>query len=558
MNENLQKIIGTVTRFFQNLTPSQRVSFGTAAVFLSLLGVGATIWWNQDPFQVLFSDLEVEDSRAVTQKLGEEKIAYQASHDGAVVSVRRSKVDMARMVLAKAGLPGQDVVGLEKFDGGTLGMSSYVQRIHYIRGVQGELTRSIQQLAAVKRSRVHISIPPKRTFMEDEEAPKASVILELKKGRELTKQEIRGVAHLVASAVEGLKVSQVTIVDTDGNFLHRPEDESAQGLMSSALIEMQRNLEQQYERQVLDILSPIVGMGKAKAKVAAEMDAARVNTTEESFDPDRAVVRSKVQNDEVTTGNKPNPMGIPGSRSNLPGAEAAAPPPVPMANTRSEKTVQNTNYSIPRKIQVTDKPSGSLKRLTVAVIVDGTYTQVNGADQFVPRTEQEMQRIRELVANAVGFDETRRDSITVTSLPFHAADLGPDEVAPEIPWYREPSLLWTGVAVLGIFASLGAFLFLLRKGNSPSAPLETEIARQLVEGPKTVAQLEAASSQDGRPEIPGTERKDLEPIEKQEEAELRKKILERLLASPKKGSVILEEWIHDDQARLTETEALAG
>ena len=133
------------------------------------------------------------------------------------------------MELAKDGLPGQDVVGFEKFDGSTLGMSSYVQRIQYVRAVQGELTRSIQRLAAVKSARVHISIPPKKTFLEEEEPPKASVILELRPGQGLAKSEMRGIAHLVASAVEGLKVNQITIVDTKGNFLHRPEDDNAPG-----------------------------------------------------------------------------------------------------------------------------------------------------------------------------------------------------------------------------------------------------------------------------------------------------------------------------------------
>ncbi len=177
----------------------------------------------RDPYQTLFSDLQPEDSKAVSKKLSEQNIPYTLSDDATTVTVPGSMVAAARMTLAKEGIPGQDVVGFEKFDGSTLGMSSYVQRIQYIRAMQGELTRSIQRLAAVKHARVHISLPPKKVFLEEEEPPKASVVLELKHGQELSKSEVFGIAHLVASAVEGLKVNQVTIVDTNGKFLHRPE-----------------------------------------------------------------------------------------------------------------------------------------------------------------------------------------------------------------------------------------------------------------------------------------------------------------------------------------------
>jgi flagellar M-ring protein FliF len=547
MNETLKKYQDQLVRLFEKMSHRQKIFLGVGAALVSMAAISLMVASQQDPYEVLFTDLQGEDARAVTQKLGEEKITYKASADNAVIQVPRSMVHQARMSLAKAGVPGQDVVGLEKFDSSTLGMSSYVQRIQYVRAVQGELTRTIQRLDSVKRARVHISMPPKKTFIEEEDPPKASVVLELKRGQRPSKAEVNGIAHLVASAVEGLKVNQVSIVDTQGNFLHRPEDGLSGGSVPTALLEMQRTIEAEYERRVEDILTPVIGLGKVRAKVAVEVDPSRVNTTEETFDPDRTVVRSKTQNDEVMTGTRPNPIGIPGSRSNLPGAEVQN-PPVPTANTRTEKNVQNTAYAVPRRIQVTDKPSGSMKRLTVAVIVDGTYNNVNGTEQFVPRTEQELTRIKELVSNSVGLDETRRDSITVTSLPFRETELAPQEIIDTPAWYKEPRWIGTGAAALLVFLSLLGFLRLLTRKTATEA--SAAMAQQILNGPKTIAQLEALQSGDAKAgAIPPALAEDAEPLEKREETELKRRIVERLEKAPKKGFTIIEDWIEENDPK---------
>ncbi len=572
MNEILTKALGMVREWWANLTSKQRAGLSIATATLAVVGIAAYMIAQQDPYQILYADLQAEEARAVAKKLGEEKVPHLLSADQSTVSVPKSFAAKARMELAKAGLPGSSVVGFEKFDSATLGMSSYVQRIQYVRAVQGELTRSIQALSSVKHARVHISIPPKKTFLEEEEPPKGSVVLELKRGQKPSKSEVNGIAHLVASAVEGLKVSNVSIVDTQGNFLHRPESEGSSNGLSTALLENQRTMEAEYERRVEEILSPVVGVGKVRAKVAAEIDSSRVNTTEESFDPDKAAVRNVVRNDEVTTGSKPNPVGIAGSRSNLPGAEAAT-PAVPMANTSSEKNVQNTSYSIPRKVQVTDKPSGNLKRLTVAVIVDGYYQNVKGTEQFTPRSDDELRRLQDLVANSVGFDAQRRDSITVSCLPFRTTEFVPEE-APVVPvswWNSQPLPLRIGIVSLAALIpfSLGMLLF-LRKGRAAKSAesLSTSgsaLAAAAAGEPKTVAQLQAeaaavasglspaavAALSEGKPGV------EAEPVEKQEEEALRKQIVERLGATPKKGLAVIEEWLEEPEPRSENNEKLS-
>ena len=560
MSEILTKWQAAVTLWWGKLSARARFAMMAGAGVLLAVAVVAKIIASQDPYQVLYSDLQAEESRAVAKKLGEEKINHILSPDGSAVSVPGSEVARARMELAKAGLPSSSVVGFEKFDQATLGMSSYVQRIQYVRAVQGELTRSIQQLASVKRARVHISIPPKKTFLEEEEPPKASVILELKRGQRPSKGEVNGIAHLVASAVEGLKVSNVSIVDTQGNFLHRPEDAGSQAGMSTALLESQRTMEGEFEKRVEEILTPVVGLGKVRAKVAAEIDASRVNTTEESYDPDKASVRSSVTNDEVTQGSKPNPIGIPGSRSNLPGAEAVN-PPVPTANTSSEKSVKNTSYAIPRKIQITDKPSGSLKRLTVAVIVDGYYQDVNGKEQFTPRSDEELKRLQQLVANSVGFDETRRDSITVSCLPFRATELAPEDVPPaNVSWFSsQPVGVRIGLGLLGALLPFSLLMLLFLRGKAKKSAAEAALG----EFPRTVAELQAQAAAGGAAGAAsggalalaeGGTGEEADTLEKKEEMDLRRRIVDRLTATPKKGIAVIEEWLDEPEPKAPSTE----
>ncbi len=559
MNETLTKILTALRSWWEKQSPGTKTGIFAVGGFAVLAALAVSLVQARDPYQVLYSDLQPEEARAVAKKLGEEKIHHTLSSDNSAVSVPTSQVAKARMELAKAGLPGNSVVGFEKFDSATLGMSSYVQRIQYVRAVQGELTRSIQQLASVKRARVHISIPPKKTFLEEEEPPKASVILELKRGQHPSKSEVNGIAHLVASAVEGLKVMNVSIVDTLGNFLHRPEADNGAAGLSTALLESQRAMEAEYEKRVEEILTPVVGLGKVRAKVAAEVDPSRVNTTEESFDAEKAAVRNIVKNDEVIQGSKPNPGGIAGSRSNLPGAETPA-PPLPMANSSTEKNVSNISYSIPRKIQVTDKPSGGLKRLTVAVIVDGYYQTVDGKEQFTPRSDEELKRIQQLVGNSVGFDEQRRDSITVSCLPFRPTELTPEEApVTEVGWWKsQPTFFKVGIIFLAAMVPLFLGLLLVLRRKPRKKAIETTVN----EFPKTVAQIQAEVSGAAVLSAPGAgavtnpaeaalagetaaAHGELESPEKQEEIDLRKKIVERLAITPKKGLAVVEDWLEE-------------
>ncbi len=578
MNERLSQYWRDLKEYFGKFSTQKKILIGSLAGLVVVAGIAITVAFSQDPQQVLYSGLQNEDAKAVAKKLGELNIPYNITEDHSTVSVPASLVHRARMELAKDGLPGQDVVGFEKFDGSTLGMSTYVQRIQYIRAMQGELTRSIQRISAVKTARVHISVPPKKSFMEEEDPPKASVILELKQGQTLSKAETVGVAHLVASAVEGLKVNQITIVDTKGNFLHRPEDGSSQSALTGALLEQQKGLEVEYERRIEDILTPVIGLGKVRAKVTVEIDPSRSNTTEETFEGDKAVPRSIVKNDEQVTGQRPNPIGIPGSRSNLPGTEVNN-PGIPMATNNTEKNTSTTNFAIPRKVQVVDKPSGGIKRLTVAVLVDGHYAKAQGADKetFSPRTEDELKRIQEMVGNAVGYDAQRRDSISVSSLPFQTEIIAPEEEAPTSPWdlkELQKHGVRNGLIVLTIlfffFLVMRPFLKWLTQSELGGSRKNLSVVPEML--PKTLSEVEALVQAEKLADKEESERKireltkaseeaqsqlvaltkaneeaqQSENPEKQEGEDLKNKILELLNNSPKKGFRVIQDWLEQE------------
>lgn len=572
MNENLTRIFESAKAYFNSMPRQKKILSIAAAAFVVVGLVTMVGLLKRDPLQVLYTDLRPEESKNVAKKLSEQNISYQVNEDNSTVLVPASQVYKARMELAKEGLPGQDLVGFEKFDNSTIGMSSYVQRIQYVRAVQGELTRSIQRLASVKTARVHISVPPKKTFLEEEDPPKASVVLELRNGMSPSKQEVTGIAHLVASAVEGLKVNQITIVDTKGNFLHRPEDNSSPGI-PSAFLEMQRSIETEYERRVEEMLTPVVGFGKVRAKVTAEIDPSRVNTTEETYDPDKVVARSISKMDETNTGSRPNPMGIPGSRSNLPGTETNQ-PPTPMATSTNEKNTSNANYAVPRKIQIVDKPSGSIKRMTVAVVVDGYYNKAPNSttETFAPRTEEELRRIQDLVANAVGFDAQRRDSITVSSMPFKSTDLTTPESEP-VPGFSlqnmKMPLIRNGLIALVLLSFMFMVLRPFMKWVTGADEKSKLVEADLTGTPKTVEELEAAVQASSGDEavmnsnlIAQMEKNDeednvirdifSETDSKKEEKRLRNLIVEQLEKAPKKGVRIIQEWLEEDADRKAE------
>jgi flagellar M-ring protein FliF len=425
---------------------------------------------------VLFSGLDPKDSAAVIAALEGGKIGYSLGGGGTIVQVGRGDVDRARLLLAEQDLPHGGSVGLEMFQQQTFGLTDFAQQVNYRRALQGELERTIGALEPVAGARVHLTLPEKAVFADEKLAPTASVTLELHAGRQLVDRQVGAIRHLVAAAVEGLTPEEVTVVDTKGNLLSRGSMDAA----SAASLDFKRDLERDLERRITRLLERTVGTGGVHATVAADIDFSKIDTTEEVFDPEQTAVRSEATQEIHEGPSSARPMGLSGAPANEPGAPGST---AVAGTTAGSKIVVNKNYEVNRTVVHTVSPTANLRRVTVAVLVDGQYTVPEGGGEpvYTPRTEAELAELQTAVENAVGFNASRGDRIKVTSLQFR--DRPPAEI--ETPSGLAAVPPWVPSTTLGIVALL-ALAFVLRGRRKAVAPTE------ILQGPATVEQMQRA------------------------------------------------------------------
>jgi flagellar M-ring protein FliF len=413
--------------FLLALPPARRMTFLALTVGV-IVGTGLLgVWVARPQYRVLFSNLSGQDGAAVVEYLKGEKIPYRMGEGGASVEVDATRVYETRMALAGRGVPQGGGVGFEIFDKQTLGMTDFVQRLNYQRALQGELARTIGELSAVEAARVHLALPERSLFVAEERRPSASVVVKLRPGRVLGEDQVAGIVHLVAASVEGLKPADVTVVDINGQVLTRDVEESGAGRPAGqSLLAFQRELEQGYVERIESMLSRVLGPGHALARVTATLDLAQVEKTEESFDPDRVAVRNEKRTHEKNV-QSTAATGSPGVNATL--TNEPAPPPAE-DGPRSEREDAALSYEVSKVTSRRVEQSGGIRKLSVAVMIDGTYQGEGAARTFVPRPSEEVDRYRELIKRAVGFNEERGDQIEVASAPFQTP---PAPEAPEAP-----------------------------------------------------------------------------------------------------------------------------
>ena len=351
---------------------------------------------NKPSYGTLFSNLNTQDAAKIVEKLKEKSVPYTLDDGGKTVMVPKQQIYDLRLSLASDGLPQSSIIGYEIFDRTNLGVSDFVQKVNYRRALEGELARTILQLDELEGARVHLAIPEKALFKEDEKPATASVVLKLKSGKPLRRETVQGIAHLVASSVEGLDVKDVSIVDSRGMLL----SENAKGNTAAALTETQYELEQQVEtylaRKAQSLLESVVGPGNSVVQVNAELDFRQVERTLEQYDPENSAVRSEQISEEK-------------------GASSDSAP----GSTRSNTV---TNYEVNKTVEHIVENLGNIKRLSVAALVNGSPRVVEKDGQKttenVPRQPDEMNKMTDLVKRAVGFNALRNDEVTVTNLSF--------------------------------------------------------------------------------------------------------------------------------------------
>jgi flagellar M-ring protein FliF len=417
MEPFLAKLLGGFTA----LTAARKMTLAAVAVAVAL-SMGVFVWVaNQEDYRVLFSNLSGGDAASILTKLKEKKIPYQISPAGDVISVPGARVSELRLELAAEGLPQGGGVGFEIFDSKTFGTTDFEKQLNFRRALQGELARTINSLDAIQQSRVHIVLPKDSLFIDQQKKTTASVTLRLHAGKKLKPSQIEGIGHLVASSVEGLSAADVMIVDSQGNVLSQiSAGDSPRGQMSASQAEYKKNVEKEMAAKIQSLLENVVGAGKAAVRVTAELDFRIMERTEEIFDAESPVVRSSQKQVDKVTGP---PAGLTPGRTGA-AAEAAV---------EKEKSEEVVNYEINKVVSKTVMPVGEVKKLSIAVLVDGIYEKDNtGALIFQERPRKDVEALEDLVRKSAGLDAQRGDQVVVSSMAFSRPDLDKDMTA--LPW----------------------------------------------------------------------------------------------------------------------------
>jgi flagellar M-ring protein FliF len=481
---------------FQNLSPGKRITI-FILIFVTLAGFSLLMMWTgRADFQPLYTKLDPEDAGLILSRLKEQKMPYRISGNGNTILIPQERIYETRINLASEGLPQGGHVGFEVFDNTKLGMTEFAQNVNYQRALQGELARTINRFSEIESSRVHIVMPEKSLFIEDEEPATASVVLKLRPGKWLSQNQVSGIIHLVSSSVPRLAPENVTVVDSNSKLLSGVKEQSRLGALSSDQLEYQARMERTLENRIKTMLEKALGPDKAIVRVSCALDFKQQEKTEERFYPDNRVVRSEKLFNEKTREPEAIPQGVPVIRSNLPKENPENTDTA--VNTTFEKQDRTVKYEIGKITSHILEPVGEMKRISVAVLVDGGYKRIEKEGetpewQYIPRTPEEMRKLENICKRAVDFDPERGDKVEVVNIPFETTKLIDNEDTGQTEgWLSrlkayQPYFKFT---FLGLFLFL-SFIFIVQplvKWLTEHSIGEMEIIKQL---PKTVGEIES-------------------------------------------------------------------
>ncbi|WP_373786096.1 flagellar basal-body MS-ring/collar protein FliF [Delftia acidovorans] len=533
-----------------------RLRWGAIAVLLVVALGAAAMFYRQPDYKALFSNLSDKDGGAIVAQLSQMNVPYRYTEGGGAILIPSDRVHDVRLKLATQGLPKGSVTGFELMENSKFGITQFQERLNFQRGLEGELTRSIQALAAVQSARVHLALPNQNGFFREQQKPSASVLLSLYPGRVLDRTQIAGIVHLVASSVPEMAPTAVSILDDSGKLLSQSPDGNANAVDMQQLNYTQQ-IEQQYVRRILEILEPVVGKNNVKAQVSAEMDFSQTESTSEQHRPnqssDAGVVRSQQVVESTGEQKPPQPTGIPGATSNQPPQNASAPVnganPAPQAADgqnaarSASKRESITNYEVDKTVRHTRGSTGSIKRLTAAVVINaplvaapapaaaGAATDaatVAAAARGLTAAQQA--QLLTLVRETVGYSAERGDSVNLVSTPFVQ-----DEVPADVPLWRQPEVLDMARS-LGVPIGLALFGAILLLG----------LVRPMLKGRKTVAvggQLNAIEGEQlDRPAL-AAPAVDLSPTQEQVRLEQARQLAKQ---NPIAVANIVKTWINGE------------
>ncbi len=504
----------TLGQRLAGLEQGQRLRLALGVVLFVAVAIIGVVMGRQAEWRVLYANLADKDGGAVIAQLGTMNIPYKYTEGGGAILVPADRVHDLRLKLASLGLPKGSVSGFEMMEANRFGMTQFQERLTFQRGLEGELTRSIQALSSVQNARVHLALPNQNGFFREQQKPSASVLLTLHPGYSLDRNQLAGIVHLVASSVPEMKATAVSVLDDTGKLLSTPAE--GMGAASGTDSEQQQfvqQLEQTYSRRILDILEPMVGKQNIKAQVTAELDFSQTESTTESHKPnqtpDSSAVRSQQIVESSNGGTAAPASGVPGATTNQPPAQSTAPingAAQPLtgnsaapggASSGPSKRESTINYEVDKTIKVTKAATGVIKRINAAVVVNNrVITDDKGKTTSTPLTAVQLEQMTALVRETVGFNKDRGDSVNVVNAAF-AVDK--QEVI-STPLWKQPevvelarSLAWpVGTLLLAGLVLMG----LVRPALKGIAAGGTVVAGGL----ERSAQLDAVESE--RPERP--------------------------------------------------------
>lgn len=470
---------------FARMDPAQKIKLGLG--MLALLGIVAAFFFmgRQAEWRVLYSNLSDRDGGAIVAQLTQMNVPYKHTEGGMAIMVPADKVHDTRLRLASQGLPKGSVAGFELMESNRFGMTQFQERLTFQRGLEGELTRSIQSLSSVQSARIHLALPNQNGFFREQQKPSASVLLTLHPGRVLDRAQVAGIVHLVASSVPEMNPKAVSVVDDAGNLLSSSTDGPSQGADTQKLQYVQQ-MEQVYTRRILDMLEPLVGVGNVKAQVSADVDFSLVESTSEQHRPNQSgepvTIRSQ-QTVEDGSGPSAQPAGVPGAVTNQPPAVGQAPingsagqlgvaGAAEKAGAMRRESV--VNYEVDKTVKVVREASGQVRRLSAAVVINHrTSVDRAGKETTTPIPPEQIEQMTALVRETIGFNQGRGDSVNLVNVAFNTVKL-PEE-AP-VAWWKQVenhelarSLAWpVGMVMLGLLVVLGMVRPGLKLMRSPA------------------------------------------------------------------------------------------
>jgi flagellar M-ring protein FliF len=472
-------------KLLANLSLAQRLTV-LAVALAAAGGIYALIHYQKEAdFKPLFTGVAPEDAAPIVQKLRESGIEYRLPEGGGSVLVPSAHLAELRLTMAAAGLPKTGRIGFELFDKTNLGATEFTEHINYRRALEGELERSVMSLAEVEQARVHLTFPKDSVFLDSQQPAKASVLVKVRPHAQLAAGNVVAISNLVASAVEGLAPGAVSVLDMNGNLLSRPKEPSADGgAASDGSLDYRRQIETDLLAKINSTLEPLLGANKFRAGVSVDCDFAGGELSEEVFDPSRSVMASS-QRTEDTAGSA-GASGVPGTASTLPhpaGKNGAG------SSNRVTRMTENITYQTTRTVKKTRVPSGTVKKISLAVLVDNELTWQQEKTGFkrvlAPPTPEKLKVIHDLVAGITGFNAERGDQLVVESLPFeNTLTIEPPEAAkpitpkPQGPmkWPPDRNTLLIGAGAAALLIGAGFLAAMMLRSGRRKATASTEKA----------------------------------------------------------------------------------